>query len=482
VNTKKTMDIEGVDKTMQTEKFDNFFNAAFLSLKTHFARWIKADLLPAALMSELPWAKIVARVILRIPPTQTPVIRDHHHPDYVFPYKSLVHDFNLVDCRFERWLNKMVAPEFGNKEADQLFPPEVIEGAKCVLNSYKYEAEKAQRTLDRLIVECEGNKEADEVVKANEHLQLMQQMYRNGRVNKMKGEAGVSRLRKLADIDNEPCHLQVYFWTNYLPLMSHTQRVERGVKEAGTVGKTGRSEQHRSALGIVRSLLVHDDALTKKTPAEKSLHLFASAINLFEEHEELKKDDGYNEWLEKTKDYIMGSEHFSIARSDEQIKEFREKGVILRAETAAQKVKGVDRTGATLNLFKYTKVLKGTAATGNGHQKELRQELIFRGVSSQDVDKLFAEGGWHGQVIATLVHLEKKRVRKETDGNEVAIELAKTFFKPLSGAKFEEITTTEASGGSKASGGGAKPAKRKALKPLENTAPKRKRCSKRNRY
>ena len=131
---------------------------------------------------------------------------------------------------------------------------------------------------------------------------------------------GASHLRKLADIDNEPCRLQEYFWTNYLPLMSHTQRVERGVKEAGTVGKTGRSEQHRSALAIVRSLLVHDDALTKKTPAEKSLHLFASAINLFKEHEELKQDDGYNEWLEKTKDYIMGREHFSIARSEEQIR------------------------------------------------------------------------------------------------------------------------------------------------------------------
>jgi hypothetical protein len=38
-----------------------------------------------------------------------------------------------------------------------------------------------------------------------------------------------------------------------------------------------------------------------------------------------------------------------------------------------------------LNLIKYKQVLKGTQATGNGHQEKLRKELIFRKVPEKEV-------------------------------------------------------------------------------------------------
>jgi hypothetical protein len=60
-------------------------------------------------------------------------------------------------------------------------------------------------------------------------------------------------------------------------------------KEAGTVGKTERSEQNCLALGIVHTLVAHDDELTKKTLAEFAYHLAESA-GISEKHEELKED------------------------------------------------------------------------------------------------------------------------------------------------------------------------------------------------
>jgi hypothetical protein len=303
----------------------------------------------------------------------------------------------------------------------------------------------------------------------------MEQMHRVGRVNTRKGEAGVSHLRDI-DCTGDPSGIQKYFWTNYLPLMSHTQRVERGVKEAGTVGKTGRSEQHRSALGIIRSLVVHDDQLNNKTSTEKALHLFDQATDLFQEHERLKQQPGYKEWLEETQAYIMGSEHFSNARIDEQMKAVDELGEIMRPEMAGQKIKGVDHTGESLDLVKYRKVLKGTPANGNGHQKELRQELVFRGLTDGEVTKLFTTGLWYGEVLGRLIDIEIERVRKETNDNEAAIDRARKFFKPLSGAEFEDLPSMEATEES------CKPKKRKAMKPLENPSPKRKRGSQRNRH
>ena len=103
-----------------------------------------------------------------------------------------------------------------------------------------------------------------------------------------------NHLRQLDQL-GEPHHTQRYLWENYLPLMTHTQSVERGVKDAGTVGKTGRSEQHRSALAVVRSFCINDDELTKKNPAEYSHRLFDAANKLFEKHQQLAGDLEYKD-------------------------------------------------------------------------------------------------------------------------------------------------------------------------------------------
>lgn len=144
---KSTLEIAGVDKKLQTEKCLKFFKAAFKSLNTHFMRWVKRDLLPAALMSELPLAKIVARIIVQKPPLHVAHMNNCNSPGYIWPFKSEVHGEKVVDCYFEKWLREMTHKEFMHKQPSHLFPPQVIEGALCVLAAYKNEMMRAQNNM-----------------------------------------------------------------------------------------------------------------------------------------------------------------------------------------------------------------------------------------------------------------------------------------------------------------------------------------------
>ena len=48
---------------------------------------------------------------------------------------------------------------------------------------------------------------------------------------------------------------------------------------------------------------------------------------------------------------------------------------------------------------------------------------------------------WFPEVIGWLMTHEIERVREETDGDESAMNQARTYFKPLSDAKFGAVTT-----------------------------------------
>ena len=77
-------------------------------------------------MSELPLAKIIARVILRQPKVQDNTINTAH------VFKSKVHKESINLWDFECWLTKQVAEEFGNKKPNELFAQVVIEAAESV--------------------------------------------------------------------------------------------------------------------------------------------------------------------------------------------------------------------------------------------------------------------------------------------------------------------------------------------------------------
>lgn len=331
--------------------------------------------------------------------------------------------------------------------------------------------DESSKQYDRLIVEFNGKTDAPEVIKAQKEQQLWMDIHVLGRPNTPNGKAGESHLRMLYQV-GEASSLQTYFWQNYLALMNQTQMVERGVKDAANVGKTFRSEPYRSALGVIRSLLVHNDRLTNKTPAQKTQVWAEAATELYIEHQDMINEEGYKEWLEETIQYISGEDHFSKHLEEERLQAVEERGRVQNKELAAQKTKGVDRTGESMNLIKYKKVLKGTPATGHGHQEALRMELIFRGEDHKEVNDLITNGMWWSDVIGRLMTLEIERVREEPGCSEADIDVARKYFKPLSEANFGDLTPIKHTG-----------TKRKAvLKPLEVEQPKKKKGSGRNRY
>ncbi|MGL5934104.1 MAG: hypothetical protein ACRCZI_00625, partial [Cetobacterium sp.] len=195
------------------------------------------------------------------------------------------------------------------------------------------------------------------------------------------------------------------------------------------------------------------------------------------EHEKLKKDPRYNDWFEETFDYIRGADHFMYARSEKEVEIFEENCEVLKPQLAVQKKTGVDRTGETLNLIKYKQVIKGTVANGNGHQDDLRKELIFRDMEENEVDALLKNGLWWSEVLGQLMNLEVERVRDLEGSSDADIDVARKYFKPLSGAKFKPLEKQQTEKNKE------KPTKRKApLKPLDVEKPKKKKGTGRNRY
>jgi hypothetical protein len=264
--------------------------------------------LPFGLMSELPLAMVFAKIILRIPQDHIEV-KNPNLPGYEFAFPSEVHKCRIVCYRFEKWLNEKVQEELGSKKPEELFPRQVIEGARCILYSYLSAVEDCKKTLSRLIVDCEGNEDSEEVLKAKKRLKEAEDFLKYGRINTIKGKTGVNHLRCFVNEANQS-DLQVYFWNGYLAMMNHGQRIERGVKDAATVGKTYRGEQHRSATAVIRSKLIHNDELTNKSAPELALAFVEAASELYQEHEELKKDEGYNDWIEEIIKYLKGKDHF----------------------------------------------------------------------------------------------------------------------------------------------------------------------------
>jgi hypothetical protein len=189
----------------------------------------------------------------------------------------------------------------------------------------------------------------------------------------------------------------------------------------------------------------------------------------------LAKDPGYKDLFKRTKDFIVGSEHFSNARIEAKVNAVKANGKILRPELAAQKTSGVHRTGECQGLIKYIAVKKPSVTNGSGHYNDLKEELEYRGLSTPKFKDMFMKEAWTKGLVNWLKKHEIERVKKESNEDKNAVEQAKQYFKPLSGVTFGEVTPLPANTATK-------PKKSKALKPLKNTAPKRKRCSKRTRY
>jgi len=100
------------DRKRHEKKLEVFLNAAYASLKKHFQRWLKPALLPAALMSEAPTAKVVAAMLIGAPNmpsfSSDPTVKDDSRITGKILYKSAVHKQDIDLFQFNRFLRKLI--------------------------------------------------------------------------------------------------------------------------------------------------------------------------------------------------------------------------------------------------------------------------------------------------------------------------------------------------------------------------------------
>jgi len=221
-------------------------------------------------------------------------------------------------------------------------------------------------------------------------------------------------LRNQDDFDQ----LRSYMHSKFLPLASHTQFVEAGVKEAKLVSQSDRSEQLRSAYAICRSARVNSVGVLRNMTATQRIEaLMRSAQDHFKTHKELRKEDNSYSTTVESIIKSMRKEPFKKDRlgrlKDDAVNNSKNN----RAENAIQRRRGVDQTTLTQGLVPYGKLKKTL------HLKDLEVELVHRGCTAEEVEPMGIRDR-----IKRLKALETERV-----GNNGSADKA---FKTLSTAPF----------------------------------------------
>ena len=183
------------ERTKHLDKLKVFLHQAYDMLHKHFKRWLSAPLLPCALMSESPLAKVVGSHILgREFPTSFGDDVECVVGSRTCKFKSKVHeDCDRIDLNlFDRFLRKYIVDEGIDYAEDAKDAARLIVDQSVDFRSFDYDDE----------------------------------------------DHGVIQLR---------------MHETYLALASHAQHVERGVKEAKCASATDRSEEQRTCMAIIRS-------------------------------------------------------------------------------------------------------------------------------------------------------------------------------------------------------------------------------------
>ncbi len=329
----------------QRRKGLKWVDIAVDSLNTHFIRWASVKLLPAALMSEDPLAKCVARLIVGAPPAD-PVLEHYPCPPGASPeppvekaFKSDVFKCGIKISRFESWLRttfdrvKAGADDGAGGHVDvPTFSDDVKAAAQLLLNGTDF------RVLD------------------DDSHRLVWEMH-----------------------------------SSFLPLASQTQFVERGVKDAQNVAVTGRQEEQRSNYCIVRSFHVlgieaeaeaeaDEDADTNTTnkvaTPEKIKILMARAERAEERLENIILEIGEDKYDEEFKEcgaMLKGGGHFRYVRNQGVIDEIAAAAEVNKVSNVRQQQTGVHVTAEGLGLISYSKLRM------KDHKEDIKIELAARG-------------------------------------------------------------------------------------------------------
>jgi hypothetical protein len=342
----------------QESKAKLFIETSLKAINKHFERWGDKSLLPAALLSEVPLASVIAAVVLK---QDTP--QEVLHADDFVSKAHYQRSFNIL--KFDAFVRSKLTAD----NDEQYYP------------------------LVRMA--------AEELLK--------------GQID-------------LRDMDNEDpvtAPISNFLYHMYLPLASHTQFVEAGVKEAKNVSTTDRSEMLRSAYAVCRAARLHCiDDLRCLSSTNRIEALLSSAIHHCEDHEALKAlDEEYDARIEDIAD-LMRENHFRHERVENEKQEALNKANKNKVENAMQKRTGVEQTAAVAGIVRY----------GNlrvHHLDAIKVELLARGCTEEEVSAMKNLTAFKNK----LKEMELARVI-DNGGDALQKQQAANGFKPLSEALF----------------------------------------------
>jgi len=232
----------------------------------------------------------------------------------------------------------------------------------------------------------------------------------------------------LSDVPAEELSVRKHMFKTHLPLPCQTQFVEFGVKEAQHVSQTNRSEEVRSACGIVRSAHV-TDAGNSKTGTSNVMMIVNrtnAATASSEEHANWKEqDDGHTERHGHVIRLLKRC-HFKTERVGRKKSMIDQTANINKRINQAQRPQPQQLPAAVTGHVLYGKLTKSR------HMDDMRMELLYRAVSAEDVPASITERK------NLLKQLEIKRLMEEKGMEEsAATQIGKKQFAPLSEAAFE---------------------------------------------
>jgi len=293
-------------------KLKTFVSHAGDSLHKHFSRWLTPSLLPAALMSEGPLAKVVASAMLgkALLPQEFPEDRITGRINCY----SEAHDVTFCLRLFYRFLKKGV---------DQ--------------------------------IRNEGANHGDYTIQAKHVAGMVVDGFD---MRAFEYEAGHAELRR-------------HMHSTYLALPCHTQFVERAIKEAKIVSATDRSEELRTCMAIIRSSTPLGFQGQKQANKKQILGVLESAKSRALQHKELKQNQEDHEHDARFNQisYALSRGHYKHQRVDEKKARVGAQGAKYKKQNKAQQIKQQHLMPAVTGMIPYNKV------TQKRNKVDMRMEI-----------------------------------------------------------------------------------------------------------
>lgn len=308
------------ERSRHLTKLSLFVKTARTSLMKHFQRWLNHSLMPAALLSEAPTAKVVAACMLgKSMPTfeSVPAVRDETRLSGKIMFQSTVHKQAIA----LNLLYQFIKQQLESIADDGTYTPESLVAANCV---------------------------------HDDNFDL-----------------------RLKDYQSDYGSLRWHMQSTYFPLPCHTQFVESFVKDAANVAQTDRSEQHRSWCAIVRA----STPLTRSKEmanVNRITGILTNAYQRSDPHDRWRREQGpayeYEARLATMSCALSSDGHFKTERVDAKKANVDDKGPKHKKPNMAQQTKKQYRTSAVTGLIPYGKLVKAR------NMQDLEVELLFRGV------------------------------------------------------------------------------------------------------